>query len=108
MSDESRWQPIETAPQMRPVLVYMSGTASLGIYRAVCANWSDDGVNPRFRPEGYAMINEFPRGARITHWMPLPDPPLVSSQSGAQEPTTREERTDDPRYRVYKTGDRVK
>jgi hypothetical protein len=45
-----------------------------GIYKGA-GLWSGDG--------GHSMsINDPPRIHRVTHWMPLPDPPLAASPSG--------------------------
>lgn len=65
------WQPIETAPKDRPILV------ARGEYMAV-VEWEDyavelcDGV-------GWRDMGDMGWGGMIgvhpTHWMPLPDPP---------------------------------
>jgi hypothetical protein len=72
------WRGIATAPPAgHTVLVYMKGTAGRGIYRAVCADWKDDGVNPRWRANSYGHVDDFPLGAEITHWQPLPAAPAA-------------------------------
>jgi hypothetical protein len=73
-SEPQGWQSIDSAPRNKHVLVYMHGTAGLGFYRAVLADWQDAKVNPRWRPTGYTALDEFPAGATITHWT-LPTPP---------------------------------
>jgi hypothetical protein len=70
----NEWQPIETAPTNTCVLVYMQRTAGLGIYRAV--RMEGKGIPVGWHPVGYVLLDDFPVGADISHWMPLPDPPL--------------------------------
>ena len=70
----NQWQPIDTAPKCVPVLVYMAGTAGLGIYRAILADWSD-GRGERWRPTGYTALDEFPVSAEIINWQQLPPSP---------------------------------
>lgn len=70
------WQPIETAPKDRRILVW-----SPTFYgRAVGAKWEPDTYSNRPRPWwqlddyrlcGVIMCREKPP----THWMPLPEPP---------------------------------
>lgn len=68
---EGQWQPIETAPQeAKQILVYLKGTAGLGIYRAY---WN--AAIGEWLASSYDHCDMFPPGSTLTHWMPLPDPP---------------------------------
>jgi len=69
--NESKWQPIKTAPQnMKDVLVY---APKHGIFIAQCVDkdWvrsSSDRLTPHDDFFGDGNLG-------ITHWMPLPEPP---------------------------------
>lgn len=71
-----KWQPIETAPRDRGVLVWdkVSGCNVSFFARGVNC-WSDELQDGWFTPErdnrDECMILEGP----VTHWMPLPEPP---------------------------------
>lgn len=88
------WRDIASAPKLRPVLVYMKGTAGLGIYRAILGAWDaswepKDRPLTRWRPCGYTALDEFPKSADIIGWQPLPPPPAdridPSSARNAEE-----------------------
>lgn len=67
----SDWAPIATAPKNGPILGSREGHIS--IYR-----WNDD-IDSR-RPKPYWATwrgKSVDRGHQPTHWMPLPEPPLV-------------------------------
>jgi hypothetical protein len=70
------WQPIETAPEKTPILVWVPADVELrcggGPYRAVKVDgeWFSAAV---FSMKGWA------RAPAPTHWMPLPDPPKVEA-----------------------------
>lgn len=74
------WQPIETAPKDRAVLVY---PATWSEYTASIARWNMDqyAKNPhpywrRYDDLGKVTIS---RERTPTHWMPLPAPPLTDN-----------------------------
>lgn len=58
----SEWQPIETAPKGAPVLVWIES----GHYRRCCI--------ARNTPSGWHTDLTW-NAYRVTHWMPLPEPP---------------------------------
>jgi len=62
------WQPIETAPKGRAVLVYKFNTKE----QYVAAN-----INGAYGP-GWCTQDGFEL-FKVTHWMPLPDPPKVGA-----------------------------
>lgn len=82
---QAQWQPIETAPKNKAVLVYMKGTASLGIYRAMLVDEKNGTRPPRWICLAYATYAEFPNGAEFSGWMPLPDPPVALAPSLEQD-----------------------
>jgi hypothetical protein len=55
----SGWEPIETAPKDRTVLVYDEGAVFVSFWFEVRGGWWDNGI-----------VDPPP-----THWMPLPEPP---------------------------------
>jgi hypothetical protein len=61
------WQPIETAPKDKPVLIWVDGTTCIGI------NTEDD-EGPYWNE---VRLDDGAWGGEIypTHWMPLPTPP---------------------------------
>jgi hypothetical protein len=63
------WQPIETAPKMRAILLYASGYV-VGHFNTTNMKWwvETDGTGTA----GERNLNSF-NGP--THWMPLPEPP---------------------------------
>ena len=64
---QSGWQPIKTAPQNKPVLVWHPGFGMGGWNVMILRNgeWSETAHDGRTLIEGYAP----------SHWMPLPSPP---------------------------------
>lgn len=109
--DESRWQPIETAPHMRKIIVHYLN--KLGKHRAVMAcfyeekslemhddyqdvgTWDEDSGNV-FADAGWYEEHDsdnpiLPLDGEPTHWMPLPAPPgaavtkVAPSPSGSRE-----------------------
>jgi hypothetical protein len=67
----SEWQPIETAPLSRAVLVYIPSRYP-SVYRAIQLE-SFTNV-PRWHSVAWSCGSDV--DARLmTHWMPLPDPP---------------------------------
>jgi hypothetical protein len=76
----SEWKPIETAPEGKPILVWVPGINSgLDSAEVVIILWSADDPSGR----GYSIwTNGGPNGGSDmdfehspTHWMPLPKPP---------------------------------
>lgn len=68
----TEWQPIETAPRCRQILVFAEGRKSddFAIFNAL---FDEDGI-------WYAYTADFREGMvdmcwYPTHWMPLPEPP---------------------------------
>ena len=76
----SEWQPIETAPTNRSILVFVPNADHYGhgVYRAMQVDmgtgrrWMSCGLHV-----GRDMIGE---ADQPTHWMPLPAPPTPSVQ----------------------------
>jgi hypothetical protein len=56
------------------------------------AVWKYDGMNQYFCPfspapfKKSARLAQPPPAQRVTHWMPLPDPPVASSAEGSDKP----------------------
>jgi hypothetical protein len=91
----SDWQPIETAPQMRKLIVFYRN--ALGKARCVMACYYrshslemhddyqdvgeyDEAEGQSYAPSGWYEEHEhdsalWPLDAPPTHWMPLPEPP---------------------------------
>jgi hypothetical protein len=63
------WQPIETAPERRAVLVWHPGLGMGGwnVMRRDGKTWRETAHDGRALKEGYEP----------SHWMPLPEPPAV-------------------------------
>jgi hypothetical protein len=81
------WQPIETAPKEREILVWFG--ASVGVKSATYTNLHNDDIwfwcvtDGKFEPHPVRhYCAPFP-----THWMPLPDAP-VTLNVGIQRPGT--------------------
>ena len=91
------WQPIETAPQMRKVIVFYINalgkrrTVMACYYKAHSLEMDDDYTDvgevddggQSFAPAGWYEEHDsdeplMPLQAEPTHWMPLPDPPKAS------------------------------
>lgn len=67
------WQPIETAPKIEDRRMLIYGSTWPGI---VVAKWYDDGDGGFWMPvDGESFFTE--KG--LTHWMPLPEPPLKAT-----------------------------
>ena len=62
------WQPIETAPKDRSILV--TGPDGLRIDQVIWGGWALDDTHNWCDADGARHPN-----AAITHWMPLPEPP---------------------------------
>jgi hypothetical protein len=95
VSEPQTWQPIETAPTNRKVLVFYTNALRKG--RTICAaNWTekalvidddyadqgdyDEESGESYAPAGWYEYHEgdgpmMPVENAPTHWMPLPDPP---------------------------------
>lgn len=84
LKTEQGWQPIETAPKMRKLIVGYAN--ALGKWRTILAQYWLDGElesetdDSGFAPEGWYEATEayeylMPVDLEPTHWMPLPDPP---------------------------------
>ncbi len=61
------WQPIESAPKDRTLILCWDGRA-----RVIC-DWCDGGWDVTHDTEDYSWADYAP-----THWMPLPEPPNAS------------------------------
>ena len=64
----AQWQPIETAPKDRSILV--TGANGLRIDQVIWGGWELDNTHNWCDADGDRHCN-----AGITHWMPLPPPP---------------------------------
>lgn len=71
----STWQPIETAPKDRPILVRWEGTHVSTIWpdfgRMSVGVWRGDHPMPHWTPVDTALMHAI----HPTHWMPLPPAP---------------------------------
>lgn len=81
---ETTWQPIETAPKGKKLLVAYQN--ALGRWRRVCARYYEvetldsadaerDWAEPGWYEECEAQETIYPVEHEPTHWMPLPDLP---------------------------------
>ena len=80
----SEWLPIESAPKDKAILVcaqYSDGSGQ-GVY---CAEWSDyfECFHPQYADCQVIGDEDCP----VTHWMPLPAPPLTTAPSPASQPS---------------------
>jgi len=67
----SDWQPIETAPKDREILIVRNGKISI-------AKWDDDRHAKKPKPYWSDWSHQgvsFMRKATPSHWQPLPPPP---------------------------------
>jgi hypothetical protein len=73
MNDKSGWQPIETGPKNRKILLVIMD-------RVVIGEWDDDHFARKPRPywestTGRLIGKMWSRANQPTHWMPLPTVP---------------------------------
>lgn len=82
LSEPQRWQPIDTAPFNQAVLVYLPHWDHYGyaVYRAIQV---DMGNGAHWVSTAWASGRNLGIGAEPTHWMPLPEPPLVGQTEAA-------------------------
>lgn len=80
---QNGWLPIESAPTNVSVLVFLPNWDHYGpgIFRAIHV---DMGTGKRWHTTGWSIGRDLPRDDQPTHWMPLPDPPVVE-EAGRQE-----------------------
>jgi hypothetical protein len=71
----SEWQPIQTAPKDARVMLWLDGP--IRAPKPVFGRWIQP-ANPRI--PGFWMT-EGGGSAKPTHWMPLPDPPILREVS---------------------------
>lgn len=65
------WMPIESAPDYTTILVL--GTCGIVVaYKESCGDWKADGVDTT-----YDMAYTVLQIGKLTHWMPLPQPPKM-------------------------------
>lgn len=80
---ETKWQPIETAPKDKSVLLYDSNRKE-----KYCGRWDKQKYNKKPNPywEKYARYSDivYQRTYPPTHWMPLPQPPMKQDQDDEQ------------------------
>ena len=82
------WQPIDTAPQDRRVLLYLPGGAG----RVVCGRWDADEYSSKPRPywtndQAHLYGARPTRRSQPTHWMALPDAPAHDTMTMAADDT---------------------
>lgn len=73
------WQPIETAPVNKSVLVYIPNAEHYGegVYRGLQV---DMGTGRRWQVNGLHMGRDCGHDQQPTHWMPLPSAPQPPSE----------------------------
>lgn len=72
-----KWQPIETAPRDDDFLVAIRSDSITAEYVVCQACWWVDEIAVHSEQHfGYFPLRDF---RRATHWMPLPEPPEVTS-----------------------------
>ena len=69
----TEWQPIETAPKDRSILV--TEPDGLRIDQVIWGGWALDNTHNWCDADGARHPN-----AAITHWMPLPTPPKMENE----------------------------
>ncbi len=82
---EMKWQPIETTPKNKRILLYRP-TAALSWTKVVVGKFDDDRYTKNPRPYWKHDLERLSgtaeaRGANPTHWMLLPVPP-IDQQAG--------------------------
>ena len=71
----ANWQPIETAPKNRAVLVHMPGCDYYGNNGVYAGMLVDMGSGPRWMTFGWAIGRDVGADNAPTEWAPLPEPP---------------------------------
>lgn len=70
------WQPIETAPKMRTVLLFAITDTSIGNWKMAtgcwCTGYENDAKHSAWEWDGRHLRKH---ETQPTHWMPLPEPP---------------------------------
>jgi hypothetical protein len=95
-----RWQPIESAPKMRTILLFAvtdikdDGTA--GNWKMATGSWHEGYEDERSKARGYTPWHWGDRQLKAyevqpTHWMPLPAPPRDGTGGGAARCTCAKE-----------------
>lgn len=75
-----KWQPIESAPKDKPILIRKHHQIGMAIYNpTIFGNWQLCSSVGFFQKETHGnMINE--ALPLPTHWMPLPAPPKMEDE----------------------------
>lgn len=110
-SAASGWQPIETAPKGRKLLLYYTQSNGVGrtitgqYYLAGTLDWHDDAETngDDYAPEGWYEAVEThediqPTESPPTHWMPLPAPPGITSAAPEADDEDEDSAGDPHRY----------
>jgi hypothetical protein len=81
MGNDMEWQPIETAPRDRPILIRKLHQIGIAIYNStIFGGWQLCSSVSFFEEETQSnMVSE--ALPLPTHWMPLPLPPNVSRET---------------------------
>lgn len=80
------WRPIETDPRDGRLALVFRPLARLTSDEPVAVKRLIGGNNhcwPRTVPEGHEPNNPTNGACHVTHWMPLPTPPAVEGEAGA-------------------------
>ena len=71
------WQPIETAPKDRPILLFCRyEPVGIGIWWCNTWHWWADGAALEYMSD---FGSEYKQFGPPSHWMPLPEPPTQDS-----------------------------
>lgn len=74
----SEWQPIESAPRGRPVLVFSpaNNRAFIALFNPDGTSWVETENDMRLERTGtFSSGGGWFQPDEVTHWMPLPEPP---------------------------------
>ena len=103
MTNRMEWQPIETAPKDgRRLLAFAYGPYGVNDVYFSVAQWAMDGPG-KIQPHVEGWFWEF--AIRPTHWMPLPDAPLVDHPRPTNPVVDHEGGESDPQDALKRESD---
>jgi hypothetical protein len=92
---KDRWQPIETAPKMRTILLFavtdLADDGTVLNWKTATGSWHTGYEDDRSKAQGLTPWEWDGHRVKVyelhpTHWMPLPDPPIAEGRRAQEHP----------------------